>query len=130
MIRAPERKVRVHWSCQDCLSLSSVLQAKCCKGQKNVPCPPVSATLGHRHCSHIPFPHLPKLPRAPKAADSGKFQRQGAVRVVAGQEGSAGQRWGRCRSVPVSLGLQPTASSNASTPPTFWPGTEPYVCSL
>lgn len=24
----------------------------------------------------------------------------------------------------------PISSRNISTPPTFWPGTEPYVCSL
>lgn len=37
--------------------------------------------------------------------------------MLAGQEDSASAS-------------QPISSRNTSTPPTFWPGTEPYVCSL
>lgn len=108
----PEGKVKVPRSRQDWLSLSasSVLQIKCCKRQKSAPRPP-PPHVGHAWAWAL-LPHTfflpPRSAPAPKIADSGKFQRQGAVHVAAGQEDRAGQAVGRsplcaCEPHPPSL---------------------------
>lgn len=132
MIEVLEGKVKVHQNHEDYLSFSatSVLQDRCCKGQKSIQCPPRVSHTGLRHCSCMFFPDPPKPPQLGKLLAQGNSQRQGAVHVAAGQEDRAGQHWGETVLHLRASASQPISFRNASTPPTFWPGTEPYVCSL
>lgn len=63
MIEVLEGKVKIHQNHQNCVSFSatSVLQDKCCKGQKNVPHPPMSVALGSGAAPTCFFPTAPSL---------------------------------------------------------------------
>nr|XP_047934755.1 uncharacterized protein LOC106045520 [Anser cygnoides] len=65
----------------------------------------------------MPCPYLWSSPEPRILLTWGNSRANRAVPVLAGQEDSASAS-------------QPISSRNTSTPPTFWPGTEPYVCSL
>lgn len=131
LIEVLEGKVKVHQNHQNCLSFSatSVLWDKCFKGQKSIPHPPMSATLSS---GTIPvfFPYPSKPPQLGKLLTQGNSRDKGLCmwqQVRRTELGSTGEATALHLQASAS---QPISFRNASTPPTFWAGTEPYVCSL
>lgn len=132
MIEVVEGKVKVHQNHQNCLyfSATSLLQDKCCKGQKSIPRPLMSATLGSGAAPACFFPTLHKLPQLGKLLTQGNSRNKGLYmwqQVRRTELGSAEEATALHLQASSS---QPISFKNTSTPPTSWPGTEPYVCSL
>lgn len=127
--------MKVHQSHQDCLFLSAflMLHVKRCKGQKStprVPSPPMSATRGLGTVPTCLFPTALRHPELQKLLTRGNSRDKGLrmwQQVRRPELGSGGEVTALRLRASAS---QPISSRNTSTPPTFWPGTEPYVCSL